>query len=644
MRIAKILPLGKGIFNEYLDYFTTQKVEAGDIVNILVRNKKTLGLVISSEDATSIKTEIKNLSFNLKKILEVKEKNIFRKEFLEAALEFCDYSAVHKNNIISLIPAIFREKYDEIESILKNVRNRIGKSSVLAISVSDIQAPLVKRITFYKTLIKKSFKQKQSIFLVLPTQLDSEKFFELLSEGLDGQIFIIHSKLGKKELWNKLEKILTSKHPILILGTTPFLAIPRIDFGTIILEHESSSVYKMMEKPYFDLRIFTELFASKIGANLILADSLLSFKSLAQKQNKEIIKTPKIKPLPKFFLAPSFDLKNYFGLIEIINRIKDDKKFQALLEESITEIKNTLAQGKNVFIFCLRKGLATLTLCRDCQEIVKCEKCHSPLVLYPAPNNRRKFFCNHCNLEKTPETVCAVCGSWNLMPLGIGVDTVFEEIKKVFLKNKIFELEGFTTKTKSGAAKIIKEFEESSGSILIGTELALSNLKNKVPLSIIASFDSLWNIPSFRINERIINLIIAIASKTEKKLIIQTKNAESPVLQAIISKNLKSFQKFIQEELEDRKKIGYPPFKVFIKITYRGKTTETTKIMSLWKEKFQDYDMEIFNPKIENKYVAQALIKIDLQQWALTKIDRTLLSKILSLPTTCSVELDPDSF
>jgi len=41
------------------------------------------------------------------------------------------------------------------------------------------------------------------------------------------------------------------------------------------------------------------------------------------------------------------------------------------------------------------------------------------------------FICNRCEEEKDGDTACAACGSWNLMPLGIGTDTVYEEIEKL---------------------------------------------------------------------------------------------------------------------------------------------------------------------------------------------------------------------
>jgi primosomal protein N' (replication factor Y) len=234
------------------------------------------------------------------------------------------------------------------------------------------------------------------------------------------------------------------------------------------------------------------------------------------------------------------------------------------------------------------------------------------------------------------------------MPLGIGVDTVYEEIEKLFPKTKIFKLDKENAKTAKGAEKIIKEFEENEGSILIGTEMALFYIKEKVSLSIIASFDSLWSIPNFKMGEKIIQIILSIINNTDKRVIIQTKNENDPALLAIQSENLLSF---VREELEDRKKLEYPPFKRFIKITHLGDKEQTARARKILEEIFAEYHPEIFSgfvARLKGKYMTNALIKIDPKKWSLPEIstnshiDENLLTKLLSLPSVFEIFVDPE--
>ena len=640
-KMVTVIPLKKGPFRTNLTYFTAKDIANGSIVDISVRNKKILGLVLSSEDATDAKSDIKNLSFILKKIIEVKECSIFRKEFIESALEISTYFVSRKNDTItSLIPSIFREKYNELAkfkndtALFEPISQNVKPEKVL------FQAPLEDRISFYKTLIRGSFAEKKSIFMVLPTEYDIEVFYESLSKGIENFIFCMHGGLKPKKVIEKYKQIMLSSHPLLILGTAQFLSIPRQDIGMVILEHESSGAYKIIPKSNFDLRTFTEFFSSKIGAKLILGDSLLRFETIARKETEDMNEAH-----PMSFRINSEGIK-----IETINPTEGKtSKFAIFSEKSVQEIQNTIKNKKNVFIFSLRKGLATMTICRDCNETVNCEKCLAPVVLYLSRDRKKRMFvCNKCNTEKNPETICAHCGSWNLMPLGIGTDTVFEEVKDKLLKKKIFRLDKESIKTPVAAEKIIKEFEENPGSILIGTEMAFFYLKKKADLSIVASFDSLWSIPNFRMSEKIIQLLLSIISKTERKIIIQTKNKNDPALLSVKSENLLPL---VRKELGDRKNLGYPPYKRFIKIIYLGNKISSLESQKTLREIFKEYNPEIFSgfmAKNKNQYITNALLKLDPQKWSLpelsagSSIDQNLFNLLSSLPPSYEVSVDPE--
>lgn len=643
MKAVSVIPLKKGVLKEELTYFTSQEISLGSIVNIPVRNKKILGLVVSVDDARDIKSNIKGMDFNLKKIDEVKEQSIFKSELIESIFLLSKYFIAKKNTAIAtLIPTILREKYDEISKLIKKNRSSPDTGTTTINNENKIksekllfQTNFEDRISFYKTLIRESFARKKSIFLVLPTEHDISNFSEILSKGIENFSIVIHGNLSTKKQFENIEKIITNTHPIIIFGTAPYLSIPREDIGTIIVEHESSSAYKMMTKPNFDLRIYAEIFASKINTKFILADSLLSFETISRKETDNF---SEVRPL---------SFKTYFeGEIEIPEK---EEKFKVLRDQSILEIKNTLAQNKNIFIFSLRKGLASITICKDCNQEVSCTECLAPLVLYISRDGQKRMFaCNRCKKEANTETTCTNCGSWNLVPLGIGTDTVYEECKKQFENTKIFRLDKEIVKTTKEAKNIVKEFEENNGSILIGTEMALYYIQNKIPLSVIASFDSLWSIPNYKISEKIIQITSSIINKTTKKLIIQTKNEKDSSIVSLKNDNLLSF---VREELRDRKTLGYPPYKRFIKINFLGDKEETIKAKNIISEMFKEYDPVIFSgfvAKQKGKYATNALIKIEPKKWSIEEIsnnstiDQNLLEKLTSLPLSFSISIDPE--
>ena len=82
MKIVTVIPFRKGLWKENLTYFSIKDIPNGSIVTISLRNKNMLGLVVFTEDVTDAKRNIKDMDFNLKKILSIKEGSIFKSEFL----------------------------------------------------------------------------------------------------------------------------------------------------------------------------------------------------------------------------------------------------------------------------------------------------------------------------------------------------------------------------------------------------------------------------------------------------------------------------------------------------------------------------------------------------------------------------------
>ncbi|MFA6256858.1 MAG: hypothetical protein WCT29_00950 [Candidatus Paceibacterota bacterium] len=642
MKILSVIPLKKGIPKGHLTYFTSLPVQVGHVVSVPIRQKKVLALVLTSDDLGEAKSGIKNMNFNLKKIAQDKGPSIFSREFLEAASETSKYFALSPNAAIpAMIPAIFIQEYDKLVGIEQESNDMPPTPNTNLRSEKLLfQYPLPDRISIYKTIIRESFARGKSIFLVLPTESDVNKFATLLSKGIERFTFAFHGGINAKKNFKNYELLATSKHPALIVATPRFLAMPQSDIGTIILEHESSSAYKTIKRPYLDLRVFVEIYASKIGAKFILADEMLRFETIARKEEDHL------HPLYPLSFRVDFP-----GEIEVKERGQREVtgEFKIFSKECLELIKYALGNKKNVFIFALRKGLAMQTVCRDCGDTLGCPDCSSPLVLYTTSKSKKRMFvCNRCERDWGAEKTCDRCGGWNLMPLGIGTDTVFEEIKNVFPKVKIFQLDKESAKSAKGAEKIAQEFENEEGSVLIGTEMAFFYLKNKIPLSVVASFDSLWSIPNYKMSEKVIQIALKMTQITTEKLVLETKNPTDPSVLAIKSGNLLGF---VREELADRQKLEYPPYARFIKISHLGDRDEMLRARKFIQESFGVYNPDIFSgfvAKLHGKYATNALIKLAAKQWSLPalslggSIDENLYHKLASLAPTFDVFVDPE--
>ncbi len=637
MKIITVVPFKKGLLKEKLTYFSSKDIPLGSIVDVSIRNKQVLGLVVGLEDVVKAKGSIKDMTFDLKKISGIKERSIIQPKFLESILEATKYYIENINIAVnSLLPKVILEKHDEFVS-LANKKNELITDKIYTSERLIFQRSKGDRIEYYKTFIRSSFAEKKSVFLVVPTQNNTEEWFGNLSKGIEKFVIKLHGGLTKSSQISKIEEIIKSEHPLLVISTVPYLSIIDEKFKTIILENESSDHYNMMFKPYFDLRFFVEILANKINSKLILGDTLLRFETIAR---ADLEKTPEVQ-------NKSFRI-NFNGSIEIIKKSqKENKESVVIGEEVLNKVKESLLKKEKSFLFNLRKGISPYTVCRSCGETVSCKNCSSPMILYKSSNNKNIFVCNKCGEKSNTEIKCAVCKSWDLLPLGMGIDFVHQELSKKIKSDQILLLDKENVKTKSGVSKILKEFQENN-SILLGTELALIYLNEKVDNSVIISFDSLWSIPNYKMNEKILQLLIRIIEKTNKSLIIQTKNTEDSLLLAVKNLNLNTY---IKEELEDRKNMGYPPFKRFIKITIPKKIL-SVELKEFIKETFNKYEpvfYESIKSHIAKGVLINILIRVNYSNWnygRTLEIDEILLSKIIDLKNKIPdirVKVDPES-
>jgi primosomal protein N' (replication factor Y) len=255
--------------------------------------------------------------------------------------------------------------------------------------------------------------------------------------------------------------------------------------------------------------------------------------------------------------------------------------------------------------------------------------------------------CNKCGRKEKTEISCPKCSSWNLTPLGVGTDKVFEEIKNLYPKVRILQIDKEVTPTQKEAREVINEFNRNPGSILIGTEMAFSYLREQVYCSAVISLDGLFSIPNFNITQKILHIIEKLHSITEKKIIIQTRIPENKILQYILSGNVLPL---CREDLVERRDFGYPPFKRLIKITFEGTAPETEKARGYIEKILGNYEPQIFSAfvsRIKGQYITNTVIKINPKFWPLPTTDKQILDPNLvlnlsQLPPSFSINVDPE--
>ncbi len=642
VQIVTVAPISKTLLNEDLTYFTTKEISTGNMVVISIRNKDTLGIVTSVRPADTLKSEIKISEFGFKKIKKILHQKTYLQDFVDASAEAAKYFASSSGQIIRLLTprTILADweshhfgKKDKLE--FGEVKNRRFEVSVLGMLNED-------RYSFYKSLIREEFARKHSVVFILPTIHDVEEYGEILKRGIEGYTVIMHSRLSAKIISERWNNALSENHPILIVSTPIFLSLPRGDVGTIIIDKENSQFYKTMSRPFLDLRKFAEILAKKRPARLILGDSITRIEDIYNSETGGFIQESPLKY--------RFSKNIYQEVIDMRKSKGDDPILSPKVKRAILE---AFEKREHSLLICTRKGLGTSTVCSDCGEIIICDNCSLPMLLYSSIRGENVFYCNKCGARSSTDVKCLKCSSWKLKVLGIATERVEEEIRTVFPAIKIFRIDSNIAKNYKQARSIVNDFLKTPGAILVGTEMVLNYLNEEIDTVAVISVDTLFSIPDFRINENVFNLLMRLRIKTLKRFLIQTRKPDERVFTHVINGDL---LEFYREEIRERKRFSYPPFKILIKITAEGPANTTNKEMLQLERFLHNYQPDKFNAfieKINNKERVNILLKIDPERWpplnsdSLTRSEEhpysNLLEILMSLPKRFLVKIDAEN-
>ena len=616
------------MFKEDLHYFTSEDIPLGAIVSVPVRSKTISALVLEVTDVSDEKTAIKSYPYAIKKIDSIKSKDFLLPEFMELAHELKNYYVGTLGSTISqLVPDYILDKSGSLAVKKKEAKDRTERKPSRWEGPLALQGTDEERLSFYKSRIREGFARRMSVFLCLPTIRDIERFVEQLERGISEYTIPLHGKLSKKELLANWKQAQESKHPVLIVGTGQYLSIPREDIGTILVDKESSPAYKTLSRPYIDYRHVAERYAQKKNAMFVVGDVVLRTETVYKKEAGKCHPSSKINyHVLSRARTHVVDMKEY----------KDKKPFVVLSNEAKEEIQKTLEKQGNVFVFSHRKGLSTSTVCDDCGTTQLCQECHSPLVLYKK-EDETVYACHKCSAYYASDRLCSSCGGWRLTALGIGINKVEDALKKQFPKTKIFIIDSDTITSHKKGKEIVEKFLKTPGSICLGTEMAFFYLHQPVDTAIVASIDSFFSLPDFRVKERALNILMRVKTLAKNHLYLQTRNNQWPLFEYVRSGNLVNFYR---DEIEERNTLKYPPISTLIKVTLLGEyevILQTLKELRRHVRPAHAHAYPAFTKKVRGKDQAHLLIKLKKEEWP----NEVLLKKLKSLPPEFRVMVDP---
>jgi len=558
--IIEIIPLASfpPQVPQLLSYFFNKKLLRGSVVEILLGNRKVVGIIVSSSDIEQEKASLKKSDFQLKKISAViSETPLISDTQLKIALWLSkNYSTPLGLCLKTALPPFFLKKNYEWTVNQSNARvqdakltkTQLPKPLVLLTRARDI----IKNI---EPEIKKVLNKKKQVLIIVPEISTAQYFYDYFAGYYE--VSLMHSRASMKKHYKEWQRI-TSGEAEIVIGTRLALTSTFNDLGLVLLEDPFNESYKSDMTPKYWTPDLAKKIAELHSCRIIFISQTPSVESqYLIKNNIYTTLNPPTSPRPIIEIA------------DMIHEIKSGN-FSLFSRSFFEELIQAVRTNKRVLIFSPRKGYSGFFLCKNCGFSFKCDLCSVPLKLYKKPEPF--LVCRRCStVHKVPE-FCPNCKSYQLKTAGFfGSQKISETVGQIFqnseMKPDIFVFDSDSVKTQNAEKEVLKKIEESRSSVCIATQMIFgSRYSSRFDFIGITNVDALTTLPDFRSEEQLLQQFEKLVDFEPEKIIIQSYNSESQVINSLVSGN---YDQFYEQELKNRELFRYPPFARLIKISFK---------------------------------------------------------------------------
>lgn len=544
MFFLSVIPVKRGLPFEELSYFSKHDTSIGDLISIPFRNEKILGVVIGVTPVSEVKQDIKEKSFNIRRIYGIVREDYIPKNIIDAVVHYASYKMRPPGMILSML---LNEEILNTQTPLIDIKS--NQSETIHIIEKEEE-----RTNRYRSIVREQIAKNNSTYIVAPTILDSERLYNELKTGIEEYIILFNSEISEKEYINNLSRVIFDLTPLVIISTPSLVHCLNKNIKTVIIEKESSLFYRSIYDSTIDLKNALLEISRNQGLTIYLGGRTLTLEELKTEDSKK---------------DRTNQVWDTDANIEIVDLNDKFTTIKGVLSIFSFKLLNTLAKNNSghYLLYTQRKGMFPVSICTECGSVVNCETCSRPLVLHQF-SGVRSYMCHHCETQTVLHSdqvyTCKKCMSWKIGTLGIGSSGVKEIISGLNLPSFIIDKEHTSTRRKM--LSTLNLFNKTSPSILIGTEMAL-NATHDLDGIIVMSLDGLFSIPEYQNDERIINLINEMLDRVKPNgnLVIQTRLPRSHIFSYIKKNEMRKFQ---SDELAIRKSAHLPPYYVIVKCTF----------------------------------------------------------------------------
>ncbi len=650
MKFPILLP---NIFDHPFTYKSHLKLKIGDFVEVPFGKTKVVGVVWDDFQKDISK------KFKVKKVLGKLNINPLKKSTISFLNWFSKYNIVPKGMALKLVllkgkPVKELEKkfYQDFNFYIKENAiiltseqneslNKINNSNKkFNVHVLQGTTGSGKTIVYFEALKKILIEGYQGL-IMLPEIGLTNQFEKKFIEFFGFRPAIWHSGITQKKKEIIWSGIAIGKIKV-VIGARSSLFLPFKDLGLIIVDEEHDQSYKQDEGITYNARDMAISRASfeNIPINLITAvPSLETYENI----KKMKYRTSKLEKRYQNASLPDYEIIN-------LNKVKLEK--QSWLSKIIIEKVNFhLNKGDQVLFFLNRRGFSPNVLCKKCFNSYSCPNCSINLVYHKKKEN---LLCHYCGFKTILKRKCTKEGNCDFVFSGPGVERISDEVKKNFPSKKV-EIFSSDTMNKKNSKDKLEKIIKNEINILVGTQLISKGFHfPKLNCIVVVDIDLSSQGHDLRGAEKNLQLYHQLSGRAGRtgqasKVYFQTYDINRKMISDITDKNP---NKFLDKEVEIRKKNNLPPFQRFISLILTGENENNLEKEALKFKFFLENKIygKILGPvnapifRLKKKYRIRLLVRgsktLKLQSSLASIIPKYKFSSGIKL----SVDVDPINF
>ncbi|MFH1888796.1 MAG: primosomal protein N' [Candidatus Omnitrophota bacterium] len=522
----------EGPFDYSVPAYLSKRIREGMRVWVQFCNRRRLGYVVKVTRETSIE--------RVKPVLEVIDDSpTLNKNMLLLTRRLSDYYGCSWGEAIdTALPEGLRKgrKFASAPEYKRGIGDKYKSQEPILIHASDRGA----RWDIYFEAIRDAVKEKRSVIVLMPDINSLLKAKEEISikTGIT-PVVMYRKESGECEEWLKIKE---SEYCI-VIGTRSAIFAPARRLGLVVIEDEHDTVYKQDQVPHYHAREAAFMRTGIEKSNLILGSASPSLESVFMARKGKIKYTfiPRKGDTPEVKIIDMHREQRYLRERNVI--------LSGYMQDSINQ---SLSAGKKTLLFLNRRGFATFASCRNCQTVLKCPRCNINLVYHFKGSI---LSCHYCNFKMQPPSICPNCNAAYIKYSGAGTEKIESELSRVFPQARITVMDEQDDKGVEDA------------DIFISTASIFKKPGYSFGLVGILSIDNSLNRIDFRSTEKTFGLLAGLFTLAREKLIIQTGIPGHYSFRAIEDKNT---DLFYDEELKQRKQLGFPPCRHLCLVKLRG--------------------------------------------------------------------------